>query len=62
LHISEIEWRHLKKVEDALHLGQKIQVKLLDIDNRGKMKLSRKVLLPKPEEQLQSVQHEFKKK
>jgi len=50
LHISEIEWRRLNKVEDALKLGQKIQVKLLEIDNRGKMKLSRKILLPKPEE------------
>ena len=32
LHISEIEWRRLNKVEDALKLGQKIQVKLLEID------------------------------
>ena len=50
LHISEIEWRRLNKVEDALKIGQKIQVKLLEIDNRGKMRLSRKILLPKPEE------------
>lgn len=49
LHISEIEWRRLNKVEESLKLGQQIQVKLLDIDNRGKMKLSRKILLPKPE-------------
>jgi polyribonucleotide nucleotidyltransferase len=51
LHISEIEWRRLNKVEEALKLGQQIQVKLLEIDNRGKMKLSRRVLLPKPEPQ-----------
>ena len=51
LHISEIEWRRLNKVEDALKLGDQIQVKLLEIDNRGKMKLSRRVLLPKPEPQ-----------
>jgi polyribonucleotide nucleotidyltransferase len=49
LHISEIEWNRLAKVEDALKMGQEIQVKLLSVDDRGKMKLSRKVLLPKPE-------------
>ncbi len=49
LHISEIEWYRLKRVDDVLHIGQKIQVKLLGFDDHGKMKLSRKVLLPKPE-------------
>jgi polyribonucleotide nucleotidyltransferase len=50
LHISEIEWRRLEKVEDSLKEGQVIDVKLLDIDAKsGKFKLSRKVLLPKPE-------------
>ena len=50
LHISEIEWRRLEKVEDVLKVGDKIEVKLIEIDKRtGKLKLSRKVLLPKPE-------------
>ncbi len=50
LHISEIEWKRLEKVEDALKEGQEIQVKLIDIDERsGKLKLSRKALLPRPE-------------
>ncbi|WP_298653956.1 polyribonucleotide nucleotidyltransferase [uncultured Proteiniphilum sp.] len=51
LHISEIEWKRLEKVEDAgIKEGDKIQVKLMDIDPRtGKFKLSRKVLLPRPE-------------
>ena len=40
LHISEIEWNRLKRVEDVLKVGQKIQVKLLGFDDRGKMKLS----------------------
>ncbi|HOU98236.1 MAG TPA: polyribonucleotide nucleotidyltransferase [Bacteroidales bacterium] len=53
LHISEIEWSRLKKVDDVLHVGQKIQVKLIGFDDRGKLKLSRKVLLPKPENQQQ---------
>lgn len=50
LHISEIEWRRLEKVEDAgIKEGDEIEVKLVDIDSKtGKFKLSRKVLLPKP--------------
>ncbi|MDP4187372.1 MAG: polyribonucleotide nucleotidyltransferase [Bacteroidota bacterium] len=49
LHISEIEWRRIEKVEDVLKEGQEIEVKLIDIDKKtGKLKLSRKVLLPKP--------------
>lgn len=49
LHISEIEWRRLEKVEDAgIKEGDQIDVKLIDIDQKtGKFKLSRKVLLPK---------------
>ncbi len=50
LHISEIEWKRLEKVEDVLKEGDKIQVKLVSVDPKTKkMKLSRKVLLPKPE-------------
>ena len=49
LHISEIEWRRLEKVEDAgFKVGEEIEVKLLDVDKKtGKLKLSRKVLLPR---------------
>ncbi len=51
LHISEIEWKHLEKVEEVLKEGDIISVKLIAIDAKnGKVKLSRKVLLPKPEE------------
>jgi polyribonucleotide nucleotidyltransferase len=51
LHISEIDWRRLETVEDAgIHEGDKIQVKLLEIDPKtGKYKLSHRALLPKPE-------------
>lgn len=51
LHISEIDWARLDTVEAAgLKEGDEIEVKLLDIDQKtGKFKLSRKVLLPKPE-------------
>jgi polyribonucleotide nucleotidyltransferase len=50
LHISEIEWKRLNTVEEALKEGQIIDVKLIEIDKKsGKLKLSRKALLPKPE-------------
>jgi polyribonucleotide nucleotidyltransferase len=52
LHISEIDWKHIKKVEEVLNVGDKVKVKLIDIDGRtGKLKLSRKVLIPKPDNQ-----------
>jgi len=47
LHISEIDNKRVLKVEDVLKFGQKVQVKLLGIDDSGKLKLSRKILLPK---------------
>jgi polyribonucleotide nucleotidyltransferase len=50
LHISEIEHRRLQTVDEVLKEGQEVEVKLIDIDAKsGKLKLSRKVLLPKPE-------------
>ena len=50
LHISEIDWSRLEKVEDVLKEGDEIKVKLIAIDPKsGKFKLSRKVLLPRPE-------------
>ena len=51
LHISEIDWKRLETVEEAgIKEGDKIQVKLLDIDPKtGKYKLSRRVLMEKPE-------------
>jgi polyribonucleotide nucleotidyltransferase len=49
LHISEIEWRKIKTVDEVLKEGQEIEVKLIDIDPKtGKLKLSRKALLPRP--------------
>ena len=51
LHISEIDWKRLETVEEAgLKEGDKITVKLMDIDQKtGKYKLSHRVLIPKPE-------------
>jgi polyribonucleotide nucleotidyltransferase len=51
LHISEIDWKRLETIEEAgMKEGDEIEVKLIDIDPKtGKFKLSRKVLLPRPE-------------
>jgi polyribonucleotide nucleotidyltransferase len=52
LHISEIEWRKINKVEDVLKEGQEVEVKIIDIEPKtGKIKLSRKELLPRPPRQ-----------
>ncbi len=49
LHISEISHARIEKMEDAgFSKGDKVQVKLVGIDNKGRFKLSRKVLLPAP--------------
>ncbi len=49
LHISEIAWKRINTVEEVMSVGDEIEVKLLEIDSRsGKLKLSRKQLLPRP--------------
>lgn len=48
LHISEIDWTRLETMDGVFKEGDIIEVKLLDVDKQGKMKLSRKVLLPRP--------------
>ena len=50
LHVSEISWTRVEKVEDVFKEGDTVKVKLLDVDAKnGKFKLSRKVLMPKPD-------------
>lgn len=50
LHISEISWKRLDNLDGVLSEGEKIKVKLIGIDPKtGKYRLSRKVLMPKPE-------------
>ena len=50
LHVSEIDYKRIEKVEDVLKEGDHIQVKLLEVDPKtGKLRLSHKALLPKPE-------------
>lgn len=49
LHISEIEWRKLNTVDEVLKEGEEVEVKLIEVDPKtSKLRLSRKVLLPRP--------------
>jgi polyribonucleotide nucleotidyltransferase len=47
LHISELQHARTEKTEDVVKKGDIVKVKLLEVDERGRMKLSRKALLPK---------------
>jgi polyribonucleotide nucleotidyltransferase len=48
LHISEMEHGRVEKTEDVVQKGDRVRVKLLEVDGRGKMRLSRKALIDKP--------------
>ncbi len=47
LHISELQHGRVEKTEDVVKKGDIVRVKLLEVDDRGRMKLSRKALIPK---------------
>ncbi|MEJ2237263.1 MAG: polyribonucleotide nucleotidyltransferase [Gemmatimonadales bacterium] len=49
LHISELAHERTRRTEDVVNKGDTVRVKLLEVDSRGKMRLSRKALLEKPE-------------
>jgi polyribonucleotide nucleotidyltransferase len=49
LHISEIDHKRIETMDGIFEVGEIVKVKLIEVDKQGKLKLSRKVLLPKPE-------------
>ena len=49
VHISKMAWNRVEKVEDVLHEGDKVHVKLIEIDSQGRLNLSIRDCLPKPE-------------
>jgi len=49
LHISELQHARTERTEDVVKKGDQVKVKLLEVDERGRMRLSRKALLEKPE-------------
>ncbi len=49
VHVSEISWERVNKPSDVLKMGQEVRVKVKEIDNLGRVNISMKVLMPKPE-------------
>jgi polyribonucleotide nucleotidyltransferase len=49
IRISELDWGYVNTVEDVLKAGEEVTVKVAEIDDQGRINLSRKALLPKPE-------------
>ena len=49
LHVSEMRHHRVEKPEDIVKKGEQVTVKLIDRDERGRLRLSMKALLPKPE-------------
>jgi polyribonucleotide nucleotidyltransferase len=49
LHISELQWERTANTEDVVKKGDRVTVKLIERDERGRLRLSRKVLMPRPE-------------
>ncbi|MDW8363568.1 MAG: polyribonucleotide nucleotidyltransferase [Myxococcales bacterium] len=49
LHISDFDWRRTERVEDVMNVGDEVEVVVSNIDRDGRIRLSRKELLPKPE-------------
>ena len=49
VHISKLSWNRVEKVEDVLHEGDPVHVKLIEIDSQGRLNLSIRDYLPKPE-------------
>jgi len=49
VHISELEWKRVERVEDVVKPGDPIRVKLIKVDDQGRLDFSRKALLEKPE-------------
>ena len=49
LHVSQLAWERIEKIKDKLHVGDEIRVKVVAVDDNGKIKVSAKELLAKPE-------------
>ena len=54
VHISNIAHERINKVEDVLNVGDEVLVKVIDIDNQGRINLSRKAALPKEDKEVKN--------
>ncbi len=61
LHVSEIDWKRVEKVEDYMKIGDAVDVQVLEYENNDKMRLSRKPLIPKPEGYVEKPERKFDK-
>lgn len=61
LHISKINHDRVEKVEDVLKIGDKIKVKVIEIDQKGRVNVSAKALLPKPDVGIEKINKESEK-
>ncbi|AOY77269.1 polyribonucleotide nucleotidyltransferase [Clostridium formicaceticum] len=61
VHISNLAHERVNKVEDVLAVGQELEVKVMEIDQQGKVNLSHKALLPKPNVNKEKKQEDHKK-
>jgi polyribonucleotide nucleotidyltransferase len=49
IRISDIDWNYVPSIEEVLEVGEEVTVKVAEIDDQGRINLSRKALIPKPE-------------
>ncbi len=49
IHISQLAWDHTERTEDVVKVGDEVKVKVVEVDPSGKVRLSRKALLPRPD-------------
>ena len=52
VHISALNWEHVKNVHDVVKIGANVKVKLIKIDDLGRLDFSMKALIDKPEKTL----------
>lgn len=62
LHVSEIDWKRVENVEEYLKIGDKVDVQVLDFEKNGKVRLSRKNLLPKPINYVEKFEKKFERR
>ena len=60
VHISEMAWTRTNKVEDLVQLGDEVDVKVIKIDEKGRVDASMKALLPRPPKEEKAKKHHHK--
>ena len=56
LHVSEMSWSRIENVEDEFELGDEVEFKVIEVDDRGKIRISRKALMPSPDGREYSIE------